>query len=271
MKHLISFVLFLILSQNCIANGTQLENKIQVDTIVYSIQSFNSVITLSLLSNNEFIQTSSSFDCVGSVFFKQVLGKYLQKGNKFQLIPKEVKNQVFGLEKTEKEVTVSYEKSGLNIKTNYYQVEVNKKHYLLSDEFKEEYEANKSKTNDFQELVKNRGKRDGSFGAYFSTKEKPRRIFIIDDLPKQWRELLQPLTVKVYKIQLGVFRDPPTLDKSILKLGTIDYLVTEIGMFVVLLGEYKTYEAAKIMEKKIKVQGKDAMVIAFRNGEKVPL
>lgn len=75
---------------------------------------------------------------------------------------------------------------------------------------------------------------------------------------------------KVYKLQLGAYNNPKFFDKSTVEgLGKISYLPTGTGVTLVLLGEFKTYAEAKIVEAKVKERGGTAMVVAIKDGKKV--
>lgn len=77
---------------------------------------------------------------------------------------------------------------------------------------------------------------------------------------------------KVYKLQLGAYNNPKFFDKSLVEgLGEISYLPTGNGVTLVLLGEFKNYKDAKLVEEKVKERGGTAMVVAIENGKKVPL
>ncbi|MFK7949631.1 MAG: carboxypeptidase regulatory-like domain-containing protein [Saprospiraceae bacterium] len=82
----------------------------------------------------------------------------------------------------------------------------------------------------------------------------------------------KPTTALAYKVQLGAFNNPAFFDKSKVDgLGNISYMKTGTGITLVLLGDFKTYKEAKVLENKVKERGVTAMVVATKNGKKVPL
>jgi hypothetical protein len=138
--------------------------------------------------------------------------------------------------------------------------------------FIEEYGYLKSTTNDFQELVKDLENKHDTWFSYFVAKKEYKSTFTIDDLPKEYQKLLNPLSAKIYSVQLGVFKNPNNFDTSLITdFGKTHYLKTETGLTTILIGEYKTYEEAKLVKNKITKQGQDAIVIALKNGRKTPL
>jgi hypothetical protein len=273
MKHLIFIDLLFLIPQNCTSAKNLSESILEIDTMTYSIRGFRFTgeTTLSLLSNNKFIKKNSYFDCVSVMTTIHVFGKYQQNGNEIQLTPKTVQVVIEDFnDQSKKSTTVLYEKSDRKIKTKYYQVEVNRQHYLLSNELIGDFGGAK-KTNDFQELVEHI-KNERYWKPYFVAKKEPKQTFTLDDLPQKYQQLLKPLFGKIYKVQLGVFKYPENFDKSALKdFGKIDYIKTKTGLTIILIGRYKTYEEAKLVEKEIKKQGKEAIVVVLQNGKKVPI
>lgn len=76
----------------------------------------------------------------------------------------------------------------------------------------------------------------------------------------------------VYKIQLGAYNNPAFFDKSsVAGLGELSYLELGNGVTLILLGEYTSYKAVKEAEEKVKARGVGAMVVAIKDGKKVPL
>lgn len=79
-------------------------------------------------------------------------------------------------------------------------------------------------------------------------------------------------TALVYKVQLGAYNNPAFFDKSTVEgLGQLSYLKTGTGVTLILLGDYPTYTQAKALEAKVKARGGTAIVVAVKNGKKVPL
>lgn len=75
-----------------------------------------------------------------------------------------------------------------------------------------------------------------------------------------------------YKVQLGAYNNPAFFDKSTVDgLGNLSYMKTGTGVTLILLGDFKTYAEAKALEAKVKERGGNAMVVAVKNGKKVPL
>lgn len=78
-----------------------------------------------------------------------------------------------------------------------------------------------------------------------------------------------PLT---YRVQLGAYNNPAYFDKSTVDgMGELSYIKTASGVTLVLLGNFKTYQEAKVMEAKVKERGGLALVVAVQNGKKIPL
>lgn len=81
-----------------------------------------------------------------------------------------------------------------------------------------------------------------------------------------------PSTALSYKLQLGAYNNPAFFDKSTVDgLGELSYIKTGTGITLILLGDFKTYAEAKALEAKVKANGGTAMVVAVKNGNKVPL
>jgi len=82
----------------------------------------------------------------------------------------------------------------------------------------------------------------------------------------------KPKAQVVYKVQLGAYRNPKSYDKStIAGLGELSYITISNGLTLILLGEHPSYKDAKLTEQKVKARGQGAMVVAIKNGIKVPL
>ena len=61
-------------------------------------------------------------------------------------------------------------------------------------------------------------------------------------------------------------------DKSVVAgLGELTYVKLGNGVTLILLGEYASYAAVKEVEAKVKARGVGAMVVALKDGKKVPL
>jgi hypothetical protein len=76
----------------------------------------------------------------------------------------------------------------------------------------------------------------------------------------------------VYKVQLGAYNNPAFFDKStVAGLGELSYLELGNGVTLILLGEYTSYKDVKDVEEKVKARGIGAMVVAIKNGKKIPL
>lgn len=259
MKNLFFILLTIFLSQNGFSKA------IENDSSQYFIQGFNHSIKLTLLPNYTFIYETWYFDCVNTTYSNAITGNYTQKNNEIQLIPKRI-NRSEQTGDIQKDTSILYAHWFDKIKTHYYQVDINGFSYLLSDEYY------RTKTNDFEALVKVLQEGNNRNSPIFLAIKQPERIFTINDLPEQRQKLLKPFANTIYKVQLGAFQNPENFDKSIIEgLGEISYLKTENGLTLILLGIYKTYSEAKICAEKIKTNGGEAMVVVIENGKKVPL
>lgn len=75
-----------------------------------------------------------------------------------------------------------------------------------------------------------------------------------------------------YKVQLGAYRNPKSFDKStVAGLGELSYITISNGLTLILLGEHASYKDAKLTEQKVKARGQGAMVVAVKDGRRVPL
>ncbi len=273
MKNIFLLILFLIVTQTSIAFTTDYKSSNSIDTITYSILGFNSKISLYLLSDNRFIQESSYFDCVSITTTCFVLGIYKQKENHIELLPKNVQVLIEDYKKPEATIDtlMPFNESGFSIKKEYYQVEIRGIEYLLSAEKKEEFSGEISATNDFEELLKAHLENDYTWESYFKEEKVPKSNFTIDDLSEPWKKFLEPINTKTYHIQLGIFRNPKNFDTtSFRKFGMINYLKLDKSLTLIYLGQFKTYEEAKVIKDKLHKEGKETMIIATKNGKKVP-
>lgn len=85
-------------------------------------------------------------------------------------------------------------------------------------------------------------------------------------------KLKPALSKAVFKVQLGAYNNPNYFDKSVVAgLGELTYLKLGNGVTLILLGEYTSYAAVKEVEAKVKARGVGAMVVALKDGKKVPL
>jgi hypothetical protein len=81
-----------------------------------------------------------------------------------------------------------------------------------------------------------------------------------------------PTSQLVYKVQLGAYRNPKSFDKStVAGLGELSYITISNGLTLILLGEHASYKEAKLTEQKVKARGQVAMVVAVKDGRRVPL
>lgn len=77
----------------------------------------------------------------------------------------------------------------------------------------------------------------------------------------------------VFKLQLGAYQNPKFFDKSKVKdLGVISQYPTTKGLTLILLGNYKSYKAAKAAEKMVVAKGlPKPIVVVFKDGKRVSL
>jgi tetratricopeptide (TPR) repeat protein len=76
----------------------------------------------------------------------------------------------------------------------------------------------------------------------------------------------------VYKLQLGVYRNPKLFDETTVQgQGAVSYLNLPDGLTAILLGEYTSYEDAKDAEEQLKARGVVGVVVAIKNGVRVPV
>ena len=82
----------------------------------------------------------------------------------------------------------------------------------------------------------------------------------------------KPKVEVAFKVQLGAYQNPKLFDKStVAGLGELSYITISNGLTLVLLGEHASYKDAKLTEQKVKARGQGAMVVAIKDGRKVPL
>lgn len=131
----------------------------------------------------------------------------------------------------------------------------------------------------------------GSFITTLSNKRHMQRVLVgqtISDTPVAGKPPVKPGTPPgkpggnlpptkpksevVYKVQLGAYKNPKLFDKStIAGLGELSYITISNGLTLVFLGEHASYKDAKLTEQKVKARGQVAMVVAIKDGQKVPL
>lgn len=102
---------------------------------------------------------------------------------------------------------------------------------------------------------------------------QPPKPIIIKSIPET-ESTPEPITTKslVYKVQLGAYNNPAFFNKTPVDgLGELSYMKTASGVTLILLGELDTYKEAKALEAKVKARGNSAMVVAIKDGKKVPL
>lgn len=105
-------------------------------------------------------------------------------------------------------------------------------------------------------------------------------IIILEDaaitFDKQLATIVSPsykgITNKVYKVQIGVFSHAISfnqLSKTI--KPQMEYFINKSGKYVYTIGSFKTYEeAVNFKSKQLKEIIKDAFIVTFENGKKVP-
>jgi tetratricopeptide (TPR) repeat protein/cell division septation protein DedD len=76
----------------------------------------------------------------------------------------------------------------------------------------------------------------------------------------------------VYKLQLGAYRNPHLFkDERVAELGAISHLPIADGMTLILVGDFDTYTKAKEAEATAKTKGIQTVVVAIKDGQKVPI
>ena len=144
-----------------------------LDTVSFNIHGFNSGVTLALISDSTFFYKTEFWGCMGGGEETYVFGKYTQKKNLVTLLPGRIKSLAYWDEEdpfdySKPEIKeYKFRKDSLDIKRSYYILEKNKKTYLLSPEFKEEFFPDVSKTNDFEDYAQMSKDKESYYGYFF--------------------------------------------------------------------------------------------------------
>jgi hypothetical protein len=203
MNRALAAILISLLIQGCSENKKTDRTKVEtnlpeaIDTAYYEIDGFNSGVTLALLSNYTFFYKTEAWGCMGGGGEKYTFGKYEQEENKINLIPEKVKvlsywneEDPFDFSKPTTTKEFLYEKDTLKIKTEYFKVNIDGKSYLLSGEYSGEFYFEDNNSNDFHELAADLKGNDQPYGKYFIARKKDSINFTIDQLPEQWKKIL---------------------------------------------------------------------------------
>lgn len=213
MKKILPLSTFLLLSiifiacsdyeESIVNTGISEKKATIVDTTAYSIQGFNSSISLGLLSNNTFYYRTSFFSCFGGGDIKHISGNYIKENTKIILQPTQVKTTSYEdfyiLEEDEEDYyensprikTYPYSEEEFKIKNEYYIININNKSYALSEGKKDNFFSEKSPYNDFERLASLLKKEDKVLGSILSRQTNDTTLFTIKQIPTKWRFLFK--------------------------------------------------------------------------------
>lgn len=196
------------------------------DTTFYTVDGFNSLATIGLISNDSFFYQTSFISCIGgSRFIKSIIGTYKQQVNSIQLSPNYIRHVEYGeIEMDEnhqiKPITpvITYEMyqvDSQSIKTKYYRLDLEEYSFLLSEEYKDEFFSEVTSKNDFEALAFDIKANVGIYKGYFSTTtiSLDEKTFSIQNLPQKWQMLLQDAFAnRQPKMELEVEDDEPIFE-----------------------------------------------------------
>ena len=209
------YILILISSISCsdYKNSNQVGEK-KIDTLIYSIDGFNSGVELALLSDNRFLLTSSLFGCTGGGEIKTYKGIYVEDSTSLNLQPDSVRIKTYPIDEFfESKNTIiqilPYKKDSLEINTRFQKLNWSENKYLLSDDLNSFYGYRKNET-DYEDFAYyfNSGLEPDSHGSYLvskdSTKNEKINSFSFSKIPEKYRSkfLQNPIEAVIIKSQL---------------------------------------------------------------------
>jgi hypothetical protein len=128
---------------------------------------------------------------------KYTSGSYKQSKNKIELFPRTSKLLHYWDEENPFDysnpeiIEYPYAEDTARIKTEFFRVDINGTSYLLSGQFKDEYDSELAESNDFQELASYLKGKSEPYGWYLTGRKTDGNVFTIDDLPEQWKNMFR--------------------------------------------------------------------------------